>query len=290
MGRSGLGVIPPSDGCRPRHRFLGRRAVTRKSASTGRQTARGRQLLIELPSAWLTRHQATISRTDEGDDTTPPSCLQPRPAAPQWLAASQARMARAQSSRRPEGLHERNVLSWERGWATLHGGRSVPAWIGADEAEEEACEGEDSASEHFRSSLFLFLPARKTSSGQVLEPTPRQMPPPLASHAPVPSPAAQPGAQLAQAADAAQLSHSPAGADNCIVPDRLDGLTSTSQVFPFCPELNTSSLRLSLGSIPLVVFLHFHFIFSHLSHSTQARKLPGAAARSGRRQDPAQGS
>lgn len=105
---------------RPRHRFLGRRAVTRKSASTGRQTAHERQLLVEHPSAWLARHQATISTTDETDDTTPPSCLQPSPAAPQWLPASQARMARAQSGRRPEGLHERNVLpcsgwDWHRG-------------------------------------------------------------------------------------------------------------------------------------------------------------------------------
>lgn len=49
---------------RPRHRFLGRRAVTRKSASTGRQTARERQLLVEHPSAWPARHQATISTTD----------------------------------------------------------------------------------------------------------------------------------------------------------------------------------------------------------------------------------
>ncbi|KAK0737860.1 hypothetical protein B0T18DRAFT_235800 [Schizothecium vesticola] len=46
---------------RPRHRFLGRRAVARKSASPVRPAARGRQLLVEHPSAWLTRHQATIS-------------------------------------------------------------------------------------------------------------------------------------------------------------------------------------------------------------------------------------
>lgn len=110
---------------RPRHRFLGRRAVTRKSASTGRQTARERQLLVEHPSAWLAHHQATISTTDETDDTTPPSCLQPRPAAPQWLPSG-SRPAKP-------GWNGPRAVDAPRGCMSAMS-CSVPGGIGAEEA------------------------------------------------------------------------------------------------------------------------------------------------------------
>jgi hypothetical protein len=130
------------------------------------------------------------------------------------------------------------------------------AWgrIGAEEAEEKVKILQMCANGHFRSSLFRFLPFMSLDfpQGKCWELTPRQVPPPLASHPPVPSPAAQ----LAQAAEAAQRSHSPAGADNGIVRDGLDLNNSSLRAVL---ELNTCSLRLSAGSFARHSLANFLF-------------------------------
>jgi len=126
VGRPGLGVIPPSDGCVPGIASLvaGPWPVSRLHQSARRRVGANCSSSIRVCMA-----HTPPSHHLEPDDTTPPSCLQPRPAAPQWLPASQARMAGAQSGRRPEGLHERKVLSWERRRAMSHDGRFVPGGL-----------------------------------------------------------------------------------------------------------------------------------------------------------------
>lgn len=251
------------------HRFLGRRAVARKSASPvlGRRVGANGLSSIRLHGSHATkppsRRQArrTTRRHHHVCNRGQRLPSGSRPAKPGWHGPRAVDAPRGCMSAMSCRLLGEGLAQTKREKSGRERVKILPASIFG-----RVC---------FCSCLFCqFQDLRRARAGpELTRPRGRCHPARFASPCSIPcSPARSPGAQ---AADAAQLSHSPAG---LTTPLFMTDVTSTSQVFRAVLELDTWSVRLSFGGIlrPFfrLLFLFFFRAFHMVPECPEAAESP----------------